>query len=146
MPVRLERCAPLKSLSSVVGDDPASSMRYLSTLLLAVGIASGCNDKERVAVTSSLDPDFDRALGTIDASVDWSAAHSRAARLDAGVLPAIDTLRGYLADDRVVSRVLPTHSVVGTKGDHAFNAIRDVLYTHLPNRYWAYAAFSAQRY
>ncbi|WP_145391139.1 hypothetical protein [Stieleria neptunia] len=116
-------------------------MRFFCTLLLVIGFAFGCNTK-RVAVTSSANPDFDRALGALEASADWDAANSQAASLCAGVLPAIETLRGHLANDRVISREHSFTSSVGTMGDHAFGAIRDAIYTHLPNRYLAYHAFS----
>lgn len=118
------------------------SMRFFCTLLLAIGFVSGCNDTNRVAVTSSANPDFDRALGAIEASADWDAAHSEAAPLSIGVLPAIETLRGHLANDRVISREHSLTSSVGTMGDHAFGAIQDAIYAYLPNRYKAYSAFS----
>lgn len=89
-----------------------------------------------------MDPEFDRALTAIEASDDWNAAHAGAGSLSARVLPAIETLRGYLEDDRVIARGDSALSVIGTMGEHAFGAIRDAIETHLPNRYTAYSAFS----
>ena len=116
-------------------------MRFFCTLLLVIGFAIGCNTK-RAAVTSSANPDFDRALGAIEASADWDAAHSEAAPLSVDVLPAIETLCGHLENDRVISREHSLTSSVGTMGDHAFGAIQGAIYAHLPNRYKAYFAFS----
>ena len=64
-------------------------------------------------MTSSANSDFDRALGAIEASADWDAAHSLAAPLSVDVLPAIETLRGHLANDRVISR---EHSFTSSAG------------------------------
>ena len=82
----------MESTLAALGDDNRSvsiSMRFFCTLLLVIGFASGCNTK-RVAVTSSANPNFDRALGAIEASADWDAAHYRAAPLSIDVLPAIE--------------------------------------------------------
>ena len=97
-----------------------------------VGLCLGCSGSRRDETTPPTYPSFESAIEAIATSSDLSEANAAALQLYAGGVPAIESLRKYLSDDRVIqspfcSRAINAGSI--SVGEQSFWTIQDMIET-----------------